>query len=190
MDLFDKIGNIAKNIGDRTNDAIEITKLNAKIATEKSAVAEDLKNIGEFYYKKFAYEEPIDTVIQEFCDNAASHYEAIDQAQAEIERIKKENGVNKESSGQEEPKKDDEAKEEAEACEKEPEPESMVVCPNCQAVNPEGLKFCTQCGSSLEPEKAVKEEDKKETAKCPVCGEPLNKDSKFCGHCGATITPQ
>lgn len=35
MDLFDKIGNIAKNIGDRTNDAIEITKLNAKIATEK-----------------------------------------------------------------------------------------------------------------------------------------------------------
>ena len=105
MDLFDKIGNIAKNIGDRTNDAIEITKLNAKIATEKSAVAEDLKKIGEFYYKKFADEEPIDTEIQEFCDNAASHYEAIDQAQAEIERIKKENGVNKESSGQEEPKK-------------------------------------------------------------------------------------
>ena len=111
MDLFDKIGNIAKNIGDRTNDAIEITKLNAKIATEKSAVAEDLKKIGEFYYKKFADEEPIDTEIQEFCDNAASHYEAIEQAQAEIERIKKENGVNKESSGQEEPKKDEEAKE-------------------------------------------------------------------------------
>ena len=88
MDLFDKIGNIAKNIGDRTNDAIEITKLNAKIATEKSAVAEDLKKIGEFYYKKFADEEPIDTEIQEFCDNAASHYEAIDQAQAERKRRK------------------------------------------------------------------------------------------------------
>ena len=41
MDFLDKIGNIAKNIGDRTNDAIEITKLNAKIASEKNAVGED-----------------------------------------------------------------------------------------------------------------------------------------------------
>ena len=90
MDFLDKIGNIAKNIGDRTNDAIEITKLNAKIASEKNAVGEDLKKIGEFYYKKFADEEPIDTEIQEFCDAAAGHYEIIDQAQAEIDRIKKE----------------------------------------------------------------------------------------------------
>ena len=64
MDFLDKIGNIAKNIGDRTNDAIEITKLNAKISSEKNAAAEELNKIGDFYYKKFAGEEPIDTEIQ------------------------------------------------------------------------------------------------------------------------------
>ena len=58
MDFLDKIGNIAKNIGDRTNDAIEITKLNAKISSEKNAAAEELNKIGDFYYKKFAGEEP------------------------------------------------------------------------------------------------------------------------------------
>ena len=63
MDFLDKIGNIAKNIGDRTNDAIEITKLNAKIASEKNAVGEDLKKIGEFYYKKFAGGLIADTTI-------------------------------------------------------------------------------------------------------------------------------
>ena len=52
MDFLDKIGNIAKNIGDRTNDAIEITKLNAKISSEKNAAAEELNKIGDFYYKK------------------------------------------------------------------------------------------------------------------------------------------
>ena len=35
MDFLDKIGNIAKNIGDRTNDAIEITKLNAKFLQKR-----------------------------------------------------------------------------------------------------------------------------------------------------------
>lgn len=91
MDFLDKIGNIAKNIGDRTNDAIEITKLNAKISSEKNAAAEELNKIGDFYYKKFAGEEPIDTEIQDFCAAAAAHYEAIEQAKAEIERIKREN---------------------------------------------------------------------------------------------------
>lgn len=188
MDFLDKIGNIAKNIGDRTNDAIEITKLNAKIASEKNAVGEDLKKIGEFYYKKFVEEEPIDTEIQEFCDAAAGHYEIIDQAQAEIDRIKKENGGNKEDAQQGEAKPEDDAKDPESPDKPEPEPESMVVCPSCQAVNPEGLKFCTQCGSSLEPEKAASED--KSGVKCPVCGEMLHKDAKFCGHCGTSIPPQ
>lgn len=58
MDFLDKIGNIAKNIGDRTNDAIEITKLNAKISSEKNAAAEELNKIGDFIIKNLQERNP------------------------------------------------------------------------------------------------------------------------------------
>ena len=47
MALFDKLNQVAKNIGDKTSDAIETTKLGNKINAEKAAAAEDLKKIGE-----------------------------------------------------------------------------------------------------------------------------------------------
>jgi len=40
MAFFDKLNQVAKNIGDKTNDAIETTKLSSKINAEKSAAAE------------------------------------------------------------------------------------------------------------------------------------------------------
>ena len=193
MDFLDKIGNIAKNIGDRTNDAIEITKLNAKIASEKNAAAEELNKIGDFYYKKFAGEEPIDTEIQDFCAAAAAHYEAIEQAKAEIERIKRENNPKGNSADNDEARPPEENRNntgDTAAAEPEkkpdPAPESMVVCPACQALNQEGLRFCTQCGSLLEPEPA-KEAGEKPARKCPVCGAEMKDGFVFCGCCGAKI---
>ena len=53
MPLFEKLGEVAKNIGDRTNDAIETTKLNNKINGEKSAAEAELKKIGAFYYEQY-----------------------------------------------------------------------------------------------------------------------------------------
>ncbi|MFR9235612.1 double zinc ribbon domain-containing protein [Eisenbergiella porci] len=62
----------------------------------------------------------------------------------------------------------------------------MVVCPACQALNQEGLRFCTQCGSLLEPEPA-KEAGEKPARKCPVCGAEMKDGFVFCGCCGAKI---
>jgi class 3 adenylate cyclase/predicted ATPase len=49
-------------------------------------------------------------------------------------------------------------------------------CTNCRFENPEGLKFCNQCGSPLG----------RQCAQCGFANEPL---AKFCGECGAALVP-
>jgi len=48
----------------------------------------------------------------------------------------------------------------------------VVACSKCGAHNPEGTKFCGECGTPL-------------TRSCPKCGAAVN--AKFCGECGAKI---
>jgi class 3 adenylate cyclase len=49
-------------------------------------------------------------------------------------------------------------------------------CPSCGFDNPEGLKFCGECGTPL-------------MALCPACGFANPPRFKFCGECGASIRP-
>jgi class 3 adenylate cyclase/tetratricopeptide (TPR) repeat protein len=46
-----------------------------------------------------------------------------------------------------------------------------MLCPQCQAENPAGMKFCGQCGSKL-------------AALCGKCGTENPPGFKFCGECG------
>jgi class 3 adenylate cyclase len=48
-------------------------------------------------------------------------------------------------------------------------------CPKCQAVNPEGKKFCRKCGAKL-------------LLACPQCGAEILPDDDFCGECGHNLT--
>ncbi|MCB2171056.1 MAG: zinc ribbon domain-containing protein, partial [Deltaproteobacteria bacterium] len=50
-----------------------------------------------------------------------------------------------------------------------------MKCPNCQFENPDGMKFCGECGQEIHPS-------------CPHCGftNPLN--FKFCGNCGCGLS--
>jgi len=50
----------------------------------------------------------------------------------------------------------------------------MPLCPQCSAQNPDGIKFCGECGSSL-------------AASCAACGTPNEAGRKFCGECGASL---
>ncbi|NIL97034.1 MAG: zinc-ribbon domain-containing protein, partial [Planctomycetales bacterium] len=51
---------------------------------------------------------------------------------------------------------------------------SDMICPNCRTENPEGAKFCNQCGSRL-------------AASCPNCGHQNPPEAKFCNECGARL---
>ena len=50
-------------------------------------------------------------------------------------------------------------------------------CPNCSHKNPEGVKFCQECGTSLAVAVGPKY--------CTSCGAELAQGTRFCGECGA-----
>jgi len=52
----------------------------------------------------------------------------------------------------------------------------MIKCPACGYNNPEGTKFCNECGAKLEP-----------AQNCPACGAALTPGLKFCGECGEKL---
>jgi membrane protease subunit (stomatin/prohibitin family) len=49
---------------------------------------------------------------------------------------------------------------------------AAIACPTCGTANPEGAKFCQQCGGALGPKK------------CINCGVDLAAGAKFCPECG------
>ena len=50
-----------------------------------------------------------------------------------------------------------------------------MVCPSCATENPQGKKFCIECGAPL-------------ALACASCGATLVGNEKFCGECGAPAT--
>ncbi|CAG0968987.1 DNA-directed RNA polymerase subunit E' [Anaerolineae bacterium] len=54
---------------------------------------------------------------------------------------------------------------------------SQVVCVNCNAVLPQGSRFCDQCGTQVQ-----------EPITCPACKASIPHDSRFCDQCGATVS--
>ena len=162
MAFFDKLSDFAKNIGDKTTDAIETGKLQSKINSEKSLAGEELKKIGQFYYNAWLNGGEIAPEILEVCTAAKAHYDAADEAQAEIDRIRAEN----------------EAAKAAAAAPAAPAAPAGIVCTACGAENAPGTKFCCNCGNKLEipapPEPKI----------CPNCGATVADGMRFCGECG------
>jgi hypothetical protein len=71
----------------------------------------------------------------------------------------------------------DEAKQAQEADEAEKKAADAVGrCPNCGHKNPEGVKFCQECGTPLAAAGPKH---------CTSCGAELAAGTRFCGECGA-----
>jgi hypothetical protein len=50
-----------------------------------------------------------------------------------------------------------------------------MKCPHCQGENREGVKFCEDCGATIE-------------SICPHCIAAVLPGKKFCGDCGKPLT--
>src|SRR4030095_3127348 len=50
-----------------------------------------------------------------------------------------------------------------------------MQCPSCAFENPEGMKFCNECGAPLKN-------------RCPQCGFENPPHAKFCRECGTALT--
>jgi len=59
-----------------------------------------------------------------------------------------------------------------------PAPAVMVACPGCNTPNPQGAKFCTNCGASVAAPT---------TRPCPGCRAAVALDAKFCASCGLNL---
>lgn len=53
------------------------------------------------------------------------------------------------------------------------------TCPNCETVNPEGVKFCQECGTKLGGTGNLR---------CSNCGIDYPAGTRFCGECGNPLS--
>jgi hypothetical protein len=61
---------------------------------------------------------------------------------------------------------------------KEQEDIKSRTCTNCETLNPEGLKFCQECGAKLNLVTKIK---------CQQCGVEFPAGTRFCGECGGQL---
>ena len=125
MAFFDKLNDLAKSVKDAANDAVETTRIKSRISSEKRAVDEACRKIGEYYYAKRAGDMgPVDDDILEYC--AFVQCPACGAKNGKQAKFCQECGAQLEK----------------------PAP-ALNVCPACGAVNEEGAKFCVDCGAKL-----------------------------------------
>jgi hypothetical protein len=62
-------------------------------------------------------------------------------------------------------------------------PFNQVVCPNCQALNEAGNRYCMRCGHEL-PSQGPQQ------ALCPTCGAVTKLGAAFCTNCGTPLPQQ
>lgn len=189
MAFLDKLNSLAKNVGEKTNDVIEINRMNSKISNEKSAIEEQQKKIGEYYYNQHAQGEQLDEGVLEFCAAIDASNQVIKENEEAIQNIKDERETQKQEAAEVAAAAVAEKEAQKEAAKNEP---GGITCSSCGNVNQEGMKFCSQCGNKLEIEveiEVVEAEIVEEPVKkvCPDCNIELPPNAGFCTQCGKRV---
>ena len=96
MAFLDKVKDIASAAGEKAGDAIEVTKLNSKISTEKAGINESFGKIGEMVFNKLTEMETIPEELkaflpdglEELLDKVKGHKSMIEDLKKKIEEVK------------------------------------------------------------------------------------------------------
>lgn len=133
MDFMNKLGGFAKSVGDKTNDLLEIGRLNSRIHAEEDAIEQHKFDLGDYIWEKFQTGIAMDERTTVICMAIRERQENIQSMLGEIESIKRPQGPGKRHSPQDTPAPN----------------AGTEVCPACGGVIAAGCKFCGDCGAQL-----------------------------------------
>ncbi|MBR3935551.1 MAG: zinc ribbon domain-containing protein [Oscillospiraceae bacterium] len=126
MAFFDKINDLAKTATEKTNNAIEITKLTAKCDSEQRNLNAIIQKIGEYYVAKIDAGEVLDDEVMAMFEGMVNGRKNIAEMRAEIEALKAPKAV-------------------------DPVPTEVAAdkkfCPSCGKELDSDAKFCFNCGA-------------------------------------------
>ena len=95
MAFREKLGEFAKTACDKTGEAVEYTRLNAKIFSEKNAIKDDYKKLGEYMYQAYKDGIAMDERAMDFCRSIDAHNMIIESTQEALNRSKAAQGRTK-----------------------------------------------------------------------------------------------
>ena len=129
MDFLNKLGGFAKNMGNKTNDLLEIGRLNSRIHAEEDAVEQHKFDLGDYMWEKFQTGVAMDERATVICTAIRERHQTIQGMREEIATIKHAREADQKQASQ---------------------PDAGVeVCPVCGGEIAAGCKFCGDCGAQL-----------------------------------------
>ena len=87
MAFFDKLSDLAKTASEKTSNAIESTKLHAKISTEERNITTITAKIGAYYLAKLDEGEELDEKVMNMYKGILDSRAVIEATRADIESL-------------------------------------------------------------------------------------------------------
>jgi hypothetical protein len=142
------LGGIAKSVVPQDTPEGKLLAATSELADLQKQESEILQEIGRQAYQQNPAAWPQDPKLRLIQQNIAAAQATLNEAQ--------------------------QAQEQAESA--KAAADAVGRCPNCGHKNPEGVKFCQECGSPLAAAGPKH---------CTTCGAELAPGTRFCGECGA-----
>lgn len=156
MAIFNKLGELAKNVSDKTDNMLEISKLNSEIRNAQDDIEELTLKLGNYMWLKYKSGIIMDEQATAICKEIQSAQDKISARQADINSIKrakpapapKEHSLNvSQVKAQMRAHSKEILNEFTIAAESASTPVSS--CPLCGSAAQGGSRFCGNCGTKL-----------------------------------------